>query len=126
MKGTAKGKSRIFGLLHGLKEYAAAAETQKKGGGGALQRQRCGTGGQCGDTAGNFQQTGGEGAGKGFTAEWEDEQRGNDGQQPGFLQQTGILFSVCNVVFFVYDMGLSRLIGIYSGRLARRLGRMGK
>ena len=45
---------------------------------------------------------------------------------PGFLQQTGILFAVCNVVFFVYDMGLSRLIGIYSGRLARGLGRMGK
>ena len=45
---------------------------------------------------------------------------------PGFLQQTGILFAVCNVVFFVYDMGLSRLIGIYSGRLAHGLGRMGK
>lgn len=41
---------------------------------------------------------------------------------PAFLQSRSILFLVCNIVFLVYDIGLSRLIALYSARIADVLG----
>lgn len=38
------------------------------------------------------------------------------------LQSTVIVFFLCNAVFLVYDIGLSRLIALYSARIAGALG----
>ena len=41
---------------------------------------------------------------------------------PVYLQGTPTLLLVCNAVFLVYDIGLSRLIVLYSARIAGALG----
>lgn len=41
---------------------------------------------------------------------------------PIYLQSTPAVLVVCNAVFLVYDIGLSRLIVLYSARIAGALG----